>query len=167
MTVASNIRVACGYPATAYRSGTLSQIFPDTASRDKTIEILISPVLDKPSEVLVQLVANLCHATPGSLTINTPYQDAAKTMGLEPIQPNWKSIRGDGSFDARYAEVLSALGPYPHAAIVTTSARKKQTTRMLKAECDKPKCGYHFRVSNFWAAQGLPKCICGGQFKLA
>jgi len=36
---------------------------------------------------------------------------------------------------------------------------KKQTTRMIKAEC--PSCGYTARISQKWVDVGLPTCPCG------
>ena len=37
---------------------------------------------------------------------------------------------------------------------------KKQSTRMLKAEC--PECGYTIRLSKKWADVGLPNCPTDG-----
>ena len=37
---------------------------------------------------------------------------------------------------------------------------KKQSTRMLKAEC--PECGYTIRLSKRWADMGLPSCPTDG-----
>jgi hypothetical protein len=37
---------------------------------------------------------------------------------------------------------------------------KKQSTRMLKAEC--PECGYTIRLAKKWAEVGLPSCPSDG-----
>lgn len=161
--VAQNIRVACGFPSTAVRSGTVGETWADTASRDRTIEILISPVLDNPVQVLETLIAQLCHATPGALNTGATYRATAQAMGLEPLRSDFKSVRGNQDFAETYAPVLSALGLYPHAALVM-SAKQKQQTRMLKAVCS---CGYTIRLTQKWADKGLPTCSCGNPFNLA
>lgn len=165
--LAENIRVACGFPSTATRSGTVSEIWADTASRDGTKEILISPVLDDPAEVLAALISRLCAAHPsvGSLRNGPDYAAAARLMGLEPLRTDWKSSRGNADFKIVYGELLGQLGIYPHAALVPGGGRKKQTTRMLKGEC--AECGYTIRLTQKWASKGLPSCCCGGGFRLA
>jgi hypothetical protein len=59
--------------------------------------------------------------------------------------------------------IIESLGSYPHAKI-DYSQQKKQTTRMIKAEC--PNCGYVIRTSKKWADVGLPDCCCGGFFQI-
>ena len=163
VSLANNIRVACGFPSTAVRSGTVGEVWADTASRDKTIEILISPVLDSPIEVLQTLIAQLCHATPGGLNTGATYRAAAEKLGLEPLRADWKSVRGNQDFAETYAPLLAGLGLYPHAALTVTT-KPKQATRMLKAVCD---CGYTIRLTQKWADRGLPTCVCGNPFNLA
>jgi hypothetical protein len=71
---------------------------------------------------------------------------------------------------------LPQLGQYPHGAITgrgeilvpptepgdkpiilrPDDRPKKQSTRMLKAEC--PECGYTIRLTKKWADVGLPRC---------
>lgn len=156
-----NIRVACGFPSTASRSGTVGETWADTASRDKTIEILISPVIDKPSEVLAVLLSQLAHALPGAMNHGTAYRAAAQAFGLEPLRADWKATRGAEDFESMYQKILSDLGPYPHAALVPTSMKAKQTTRLLKVQCPDPICGYTVRVTGKWIKVGLPTCCCG------
>lgn len=164
---AQNVRVACGFPSTASRSGTVGETWADTASRDKTIEILISPIVDNPREVLAVLLAQLAHATPGALNTGTAYRAVAASLGLEPLRKDWKSTRGADDFDIRYSDVLTELGPYPHAALVPNSMKAKQSTRLLKAQCNGPSCGYTVRVTAKWVKVGLPTCVCGNPFVLA
>lgn len=62
---------------------------------------------------------------------------------------------------------LLKLGPYPHEALDLRN-RKAQPTLLLKAECTNKNCVMIFRVTAKWIeTPGLPKCNCGGQFKLA
>lgn len=163
--LAQAIRVACGFPSTANRSGAVGETWAATASRDATVEVLISPVLDDPREVLAVLVAQLAHAADGALKFGAPYRAAVTAMGLEPLRKDYKSTRPNQAFDSLYSNLLSELGVYPHAALVPTNLRPKQSTRMLKAVCTH--CDYTIRLTSKWANKGLPTCVCSGDFKLA
>ncbi len=53
--------------------------------------------------------------------------------------------------------ILKRAGKLPHAKLEGKQTdRKKQGTRLLKAECKR--CGYTVRVTKKWAAEGLPFC---------
>jgi hypothetical protein len=41
---------------------------------------------------------------------------------------------------------------------------KKQSTRMLKLECDE--CGYVVRTTQKWINVGVPVCHCGAEFQV-
>jgi hypothetical protein len=151
-----NVRVACGFPLGAQRTGALGQCWADTASADKTFEILINPELDKPVEVFEVLVHELCHATAGAMNHGVNFQRVASAMHLEATAvKGWKATARGPEFDLTFGSIIDSLGPYPHAAL-TMSKRKVQTTRMLKAVC--PSCGYTVRLTQKWAALGLPSC---------
>jgi SprT-like family len=155
------IRVACGFPLDAKRSRAIGQCWSDTASADRTVEILISPELADPVEVFEVLVHELCHATHGAMNHGKKFIDVASKMLLCAVgsgkQP-WKSTKGNDQFIGAYGEMIKSLGDYPHAPL-KYSTRKTQGTRMLKACC--PTCGYTVRLTQKWADQGLPTCICG------
>lgn len=55
------------------------------------------------------------------------------------------------------------LGEYPHSAInLLDRPTKKQTTRMIKCECED--CGYVARTSNKWIEEaGAPLCPCNSE----
>lgn len=157
------VRVACGFPSNARRSGAVGECWTSKASADGTVEILISPVIDAPRAVLEVLVHELVHAC-GHMNHGTRFGAACVSVGLMQAHSSWKATMGDSTFDARYAAVLSGLGAYPHARLTMNADKKVQPTRMLKAICS---CGYTIRLSAKWAAQGLPTCPCGDQFTLA
>jgi hypothetical protein len=51
------------------------------------------------------------------------------------------------------------LGTYPHAALDPSEGIKKQSTRLLKVECEA--CGYTVRVTRKWLDEaGSPLCPC-------
>jgi hypothetical protein len=159
---AAAIRVTCGFPSNARRTGAVGECWADTASADKTMEILISPVLADPLSVFATLLHEVAHTTPGAMNHGASFAAAARSVGLMPVgagkQP-WKSTAGNDTFAADYAAMLDSLGPYPHAAL-TINEKPKQQTLMLKACC--PSCGYTVRLTRKWADQGLPICPVDG-----
>jgi len=159
------IRVACGFPLNAKRSKAIGECWASDNSADKTIEILISPTIADPTEVFAVLVHELCHATAGAMNHGINFQKAASAMLLEPtgnpdVKNAWKSTRGNAQFAHAYADLLAALGTYPHGEL-SYSDRKVQGTRMIKASC--PACGYTVRLTGKWLAQGLPICPTDGE----
>jgi hypothetical protein len=166
-TLPRQIRVSCGFPSTAMRSGAIGECWISTASADGTFEILIHPKLADPVKVFEVLIHELCHATAGAFNHGVNFQKIAKTMHLQAIgrgREPWKSTEGDADFIPTYADIITSLGDYPHAELKSDRQIKKQTTRLLKATC--PSCGYPVRLTSKWAAQGLPTCPCGDDFAL-
>lgn len=153
----ANVRVTCGFPSNAKRSGAIGECWADTASADQTFEVLISPVLDDPLRVFDVLVHELCHATAGAMNHGVNFQRVAAAMGLAPSagKAGWKATARGPDFVGNYGEIIDSLGAYPHAAL-TMNSKKVQTTRMLKAVC--PSCGYTVRLTAKWADVGLPSC---------
>lgn len=153
----ANVRVTCGFPSNAKRSGAIGECWADTASADKTFEVLISPTLDDPLHVFDVLVHELCHSTAGAMNHGINFQKVAALMHLVPsLGPKgWKATGRGVHFEPTYGAIIDSLGPYPHAAL-TMSTKKTQGTRMLKAVC--PSCGYTVRLTQKWAALGLPSC---------
>ena len=60
-------------------------------------------------------------------------------------------------------KVSAKVGEFPHAAIDPKTQGKKQTTRLIKAEC--PECGYVVRVTNKWLEVGYPVCPDGDEME--
>lgn len=156
--IAARIRVTCGFPSNARRSGAVGECWADTASADKTMEILISPTIADPAEVLAVLVHELAHTCPGSLNHGVAFQKVADAMGLVPDAiKKYKATSAGPAFDAMYAGILDGLGAYPHAELAL-STKKTQSTRMLKCWC--PLCNYTVRTTAKWLANGAPLCGC-------
>lgn len=158
----ARIRVSCGFPSTALRSGAIGECWINSASADGTFEILIHPKLADPESVFEVLIHELCHATAGAFNHGVNFQKIAAAMHLMAIgtgkQP-WKSTKGDPDFGVVYGDIISSLGAYPHAELKSDRQIKKQSTRMLKACC--PSCGYTVRLTQKWADIGMPTCPCG------
>jgi hypothetical protein len=160
ITLPARIRATCGLPSTFTRSGTLAECWADTDSADGTHEVMISPTLADPAQVLAQLVGALAHAAPGAMShTSNAFIEAAANLGLCPAGDNWRMVQGAEDFPQAYAGVLASLGAYPHAPL-NVGTKKTQSTRMLKAVC--PTCGYTVRLSAKWADKGLPTCPTDG-----
>lgn len=157
LNLATRVRLTCGFPSTARRTGAVAEVWASEASEDGTIEVLISPTLADPRSVFTTLLGALCRATDGAMSQKSDALTRALTVMLVP-----GGVAGEG-FDAQYGEIIAALGEYPHAALRLTD-RPKQSTRMLKAVC--PQCGYTVRLTAKWASQGMPTCHDGAQFQL-
>jgi len=164
--IAKSIRVTCGFPLTAKRSGSIGECWADTASADKVMEIMISPTLADPYRVMDVLVHELCHTVAGAMNHGVSFRKAADAMHLVPSagKAGYKATTHGDAFKAAFGAIIDSLGEYPHGAM-SISTRKVQSTRMLKAVC--VSCGYTIRLSAKWAALGLPDCHCNnGPFTL-
>lgn len=158
-----SIRVTCGFPSRHARSlnRAIGEHWSNKASSDSTHEILISPVVDDPFEVFGILVHELAHSATDGDGHKGRFPKLVKDLWLEG-KPT-ATVVGE-KFRDNFKEVVESLDAYPHSQLNIGTDRKKQTTRMLKAECHV--CGYVIRMSTKWAEQGMPTCTCGSDFIL-
>ena len=160
--IPAKVRVTCGFPSTAKRSGAIGECWAHTASADKSMEIMVSPVLSDAYRVVDVLVHELCHTTKGAMNHGVAFRKVADAMHLIPSAiKGYKATSAGPKFKQAYGAIIDGLGEYPHAEL-SMSTRKVQATRMLKAVC--PSCGYTIRLTHKWAAQGLPTCHKDGAF---
>jgi len=159
--IAASVRVTCGFPLTAKRSGSIGECWADTASADKVMEIMISPTLADPYRVADVLVHELCHTVAGAMNHGVNFKKVADAMHLVPSagKAGYKATSHGDAFKQAFKPIIDSLGEYPHGAM-SISTRKVQGTRMLKAMCGA--CGYTIRLTSKWAGLGLPVCYCGG-----
>lgn len=137
------LRIGVGWMATGVRSKAIGQAWHDDASKDGTREVTISLKLDDPVAVLATLRHELCHtALPKGTAHKRPFKVLAEAVGLEGPA---KATFAGPALRKELVALVKVLGPYPHAAMDPFTEKKKQTTRMLKAECEE--CGMLFRVS--------------------
>jgi hypothetical protein len=155
-TLPANLRVACGFPSTFRRSGALGETFAPKDSADGATEILISPTLSNPSEVLAVLARQLMMTVASGAALSRAYAAA----GIDPGKTNEVPAIGTCPM---ISVLVTALGEYPHAEL-SLADRPKAPTRLLKGLC--PTCGYTIRLSAKWAQKGMPTCICGDTFNL-
>lgn len=163
--VPKRIRVSCGFPSKnplGNKKRRIGECWADKASKGKFFEIFISPTLDKPFDVLDTLVHEVVHAVVGlECGHKGEFRKVAKAVGLTGKMS--QASAGPELKERLYA-LLNELGDYPHDELSKmTNGRKKDTCRLLKAEC--PGCGYVIRVTRKWMEKaGLPTCPCGEEF---
>lgn len=157
--IPSDVRFAIGFTSTGYRSNRIGECWSPKASKDKHIEILIKPTESDPMQVAGILAHELIHAWDRCENGHkTPFKRAMKRLGFEGKAT--QAMPGKQMRDDVLAPILKKAGPLPHAALAAFKMKKKQTTRLLKAEC--ADCEYIVRLSAKVATMGLPLCgVCG------
>lgn len=152
------IRFAIGFPSTGRRGRRIGECWHSSTSADEHFdqhfEIFIRADIADPGEVLGVLVHELVHAVvPIHAKHGKLYRAAAVKIGLDgPMIHASPGIL----LRKRLDEIAAILGPLPHARLNIdpgadnrgpADRSRKQTTRMLKAECCKNECGYIVRVA--------------------
>lgn len=155
------VRVSVGFPKGSRTA--IGQCWSPETVDDKTPAIFISPVLVEPVAVLKTLTHELVHAV-GRMNHGADFGGLAGKVGL--VRP-WKHSTLSEEGSVRVNALAEELGPYDHAGInLAGRTVAKQTTRMLKAECEAD--GYTVRLTRKWIDDlGLPTCPCGTELVLA
>lgn len=163
------VRVSVGFPKSRRGKGStaIGQCWTGKCSADETHEIFISPELVDPARVLDVLAHELAHAAVGvDKGHKAPFVKLARAIGLDG-KPT-ATIAGEGFTTWLAADdTLKRLGEYPHAALNPGNGAgpPKQTTRMIKLECDA--CGMIVRTTQKWIEGiGTPSCACDGHFHI-
>lgn len=164
--IPDKIRVAVGFPskrALSVKRRRVGECWCPSASKDGANEVFISPFLGNGVEALAVLVHELTHAAVG---IHVGHKGAfRKTAVAVGLTGKMTATSPSPELMERLNALAAKIGDYPHAALDPTKGPiKKQTTRMVKAECED--CGYTIRTTRKWIEQGLPTCVCGGAFEV-
>jgi len=168
----ANLRVACSNPSGGIRNRVRGECVYPQSSADASFEIWISPKMDDAPTVLLVLMHELMHATlhswaPGA-GHGPRFARLAKPLGLaRPLTSATIATGPDGTkLRGHISRWAGQLGDYPHAGVdfaAHDSQRRRQSTRMLKAECLTDGCGFKVRMTRTWAAQATPLCpVCEG-----
>lgn len=159
--VPKTVHVTCGWPSRGgegNRKRTIGQCWPEQASEDKACQIFISPVLKDTVDVLATHVHELVHAVVGCKHGHkSPFKKCAVAVGLEG---KMTATHAGENLKKQIAAWSAKLGEYPHPMLRPGfRLGKKQTTRLIKCECDQ--CGYNVRVTRKWLDEaGAPYCPC-------
>jgi hypothetical protein len=157
-----NIRITCGWPSkSAGRSSKrrIGECWDGAASEDNTIEVIVSMVLADPLEVMDVLTHELDHAAVGvKCGHKGAFKKCAVAIGLTGSSSMVTASAGP-ELTEKLEKIIKQIGPYPHATIDFDN-RKKQTTRMVKVECNDAGCGMVFRTSNKWIEESAGQLSC-------
>lgn len=164
-----NIRFAIAFTSAGRKGSRVGECWDASISDDNHFEIFIRADLADPAEVLGVLVKELVHTLlPIDAGHGKEFKAAATRLGLTGPM---RRARPGPLLQKRLAELAATLGPLPHARLqiergvngkLSADRPKKQTARLLKAECPAPGCGYNVRLVAKWAKLGPPGCPLHG-----
>ena len=152
--------------ATAETARWPAECWPAAATDDGFCEIIIRADFADPLEILGILAHELVHASLPDAKHGKEFRDAALRIGLEGAMR--RAMPGP-VLRERLNKLAEALGPLPRARLnfdrvtlggmAVADRPRKQTTRLLKAECLGPGCGYTVRLAARWIVDcGPPHC---------
>jgi hypothetical protein len=165
------IRFSIAFTSQGKKSKVAGEVWPASATDDGHCELIVRADFADPLDVLGILVHQLIHAAlPPDAKHGKSFRDAALRLGLEGPM---RSTMPGAALRERLNALAASLGPLPHArlnfdrvslsGVEIADRPKKQTTRMLKAECLARGCGYTVRVAARWLADmGAPHCPTHG-----
>lgn len=175
LTLPEKIRFAIAFTSHGKKGKVAGECWHAGASDDGHHEIIIRADFADPAEVLGILAHELVHAAlPPEAKHGKLFREAALKIGLEG--PMRHAMPGP-VLKERLNELAAGLGPLPHGrlnfdrmtlgGLVAADRPKKQSTRMLKAECAGPGCGYTVRVAARWISDcGPPHCPMHGAMRV-
>ena len=154
------VRVSVGFPKSGGRGNSvIGQCWASEASADKRAQIFIHPMLEDGARVLDVLLHELVHATLGAgLGHGKEFKQLATACGLTG---KMTATVASPELIEQLNAIIELIGEYPHAKLNTDNT-KKQTTRLIKCECQE--CGYITRTSSKWL-EGLGAPICPLDFE--
>jgi hypothetical protein len=165
--VPSNVRVSIGFPSTGNRGKRIGECWFTQASADQHFEIFMHPGLQSDSARIAGILTHeLVHTVFPTDGHGRLFKRCATSVGLTGKM----TATTEGPEWHEWADpILADLGPLPGADLRGgENGRKKQTTRLLKMECDD--CGLVLRISAKWIENGDVSCCpdrdCGGKLHL-
>lgn len=189
-------RVAVGWTSAGRTSTVGGECWHSNASADKTFEILVAPTTDNSMAAAAILAHELTHAAAGfEHKHGGQFAKVMKALGM--LRPMTSSVPGP-DFREWVQPFIDQLGDIPHARIIlnpferprddeaelpreegedeapefgSSNAKKKQSTRMLKAACQHREdggepCGYTVRLSKKWALELGATCPAHGPMEV-
>lgn len=161
------VLTSVGFPSAGQRSKVIGECWYASASDNKVSEIFLRPSLQADSRRIAGvLVHELCHAALPEGTAHGPaFKKLATALGLGGKMT--ATIETD-AFYAWADPIIKELGAFPGANLNDKSTleggKKKQSTRMVKCECQD--CGLVFRTTQKWVDKAeefqCPDPSCSG-----
>lgn len=149
------IRISVGFPS---RKKAIGQWWEPKSTTDNHASIFIHPGQGDSIEILGILVHELIHDACGAKAGHGPqFKKLATSLGLEG---KMRATTTGKELKIYLKKVADRLGKFPHSALKqNASPVKKQTTRMVKVECQV--CGFICRASvSALVDAGAPYCAC-------
>jgi SprT-like family len=155
--IPEDCRVSVGFPGGGSARKRIGECWPRARSADKVNEIFINPTLRDPLAMLEVLIHEAIHAIDDCKSGHrAPFKRIASAVGLVG---KMTSTTASPELRTELMAIVERLPALAHGAL-DLSARKKQSTRMLKLAC--ADCGYTVRTTAKWLEVGTPTCCCGG-----
>lgn len=158
-TVPETIRVSIGFPKGGSGGDkTIGQCWAAEASGDEYNEMFISPELggkEAGPRIIGVIAHEMVHAVVGlKAGHKKPFRRCAEAIGLTGKMTATTESREFTAWAINL--IVDKIGEYP-AGAMTLVGRKKQSTRLLKCQCET--CGYLVRVTRKWVEEaGEPIC---------
>lgn len=158
LMIPHDIRYAVAFPGTGWRGGRIGECWARSASSDKRHTIIVRADRHEGVDVLAILVHEWVHASlPFGAGHGPDFGKPATALGLRGPMT---ATHASADLEKTLASIIETIGEPPWGKLNfegdAEDRPKKQTTRMLKAQC--PGCGYTVRLTKKWAEQGLPAC---------
>lgn len=147
--------MSIGFPkGSGGRRKTIGQCWASELSGDQHNEVFISPEIGDGVQIFDIMAHEFVHATVGlKAGHKRPFKTCAEAVGLTG---KMTATTGTDEFNTWAREQIERIGKFPGAAL-SIAGRKKQTTRLLKCECED--CGYTARITRKWVEEaGTPLC---------
>jgi hypothetical protein len=147
------VRYRWDSPVVAAARKRIGEAWHPKAAADGVSQVFISPTLVDPVRCLDVLAHELIHVVHPDAGHKAPFKRLALAIGLTGKMT--ATVAGP-ELEAHLKAIADTLGAYPHAQL-NLSAKKKQSTRLIKAAC--PGCTYTVRLSQKWIDEaGAPYC---------
>ena len=140
-------RVSVGFPPrTRANTKTIAVCVVAEASADRHNEIFVSPTLDDSIEILAAMTHVMIHQADNHQSGHkNQFARLARLVGLEG---KLTATTAGADLISKLKKIIKTLGcEIPHAKLDMTLAKAKQSTRMLKVECQDKECGFNYRAS--------------------
>ena len=156
-------RLTCGWPvqfARSIKNRRIGECHNYTTSTGGVFEVFISPVLDKPLDVIGTVCHELIHVAVGTEVGHAgKFKQACKYLGMAG-KPT--SAMPGQALAEQLAKLVEPFGAYPHKAIKVETKPIKPGPKWLKLECV---CGCVVRIQEgHLEDHGSPVCGCGNLF---
>ena len=154
-SVPADCRVSVGFPGGGSARKRIGECWPRARSADKVNEIFISPVLADKFKMLEVLVHEAVHASDDCKSGHKGH--FARVARACDLQGKLTATHAGAGLSAMIRAWIETLPAMSHGALMLGGV-KKQSTRMLKHECND--CGAIWRASARWEMVCCP--CCGG-----